>query len=155
MSDLVPIESTEVVDPMTGGMVDVSDPVKAAEFLDAMRQSKQVLDSAIRTVTDVISREFERQGTRTINAGKYELEQKETVGFEWDEEELQKLLDAGLPEARYMEFINQQVTIKPKQTIAKQLETNPEYAKIIDRARTRIVKGTRVDVRVAKGAVEQ
>jgi hypothetical protein len=154
MSDLVPIESTAIIDPQTGEMVDVSDPVKAAEFLDQLRQSKQILDGVIRSVTEIVSHEFERQGTRTINAGRYELELKETASFEWDEQELQKLLDAGLPEERYMEFINQTVSIRPKQNIAKQLETNPAYAVIIDQARTRVVKGVRVDVRHAKGAIE-
>jgi len=152
---LSPVQrESEVIDPFTGGTVDVGDPVIAAEFLDALRGSKLTLDKLVKQVESILADEFERQGTRTVNAGRYELEQKETVTYEWDLTELVKLLDAGLPEERYAEFVNETVVTKPKQNIAKQLETNPTYAAIIDRARTRIVKGTRVDVRVAKGAVE-
>lgn len=155
MSSLEPIESTEIIDPMSGQVVDAADPVKAAELLDAMRQSKLILDQAIRRVTEVLSHEFERQGTRTINAGPWELESKETASFEWDMEELEKLKDAGLPDDRFGEFVNATITYKPKQNIAKQLETNPAYRVIIEEARTRVVKGVRVDVRRAKGAIEQ
>lgn len=155
MTDLVPIESTEVIDPHTGGLIDVSDPATAAAFLDALRQSKHTIDSVISQVTEIVTREFERQGTRTINAGRYELEQKETASYEWDLTILVGLLDAGLPPDRYAEFVNETVIAKPKQSIAKQLETNPAYKEIIEQARRRVVKGTRVDVRVAKGAIEQ
>jgi hypothetical protein len=155
MPDRLPVQSvTEVIDPFTGSLVDVSDPQVAAEFLDALRGSKETITKLVHAVEEMLATEFERQGTRTINAGGWELEQRESVSFEWDEQELQKLLDAGLPEERYMEFINQTVSIRPKQNIAKQLETNPAYAVIIEQARTRIVKGVRVDVRRAKGAIE-
>lgn len=157
MSELVPAEAAEspaVVDPMSGELVDITDLRAAAEFLERLRQSKQMFDAAIRQVSDALAAEFERQGTRTINAGAYDLEQKETAGYEWDEEEAQKLLDAGLPPERYAELAVQTVVTKFDQRVARQLETNPAYREIIERARRRVVKSVRVDVRPSTRVLE-
>src|SRR5437899_9993366 len=103
---------TEVVDPFTGELVDVSDAQVAAEFLDALRGSKDAIDKVIRTVSDLCAPQFAAIGSRTINAGAWELEQVETVEYDWDEEESLKLLDAGLPPERYAELAVQTTTTK-------------------------------------------
>lgn len=148
--------ATEVLDPFTGELVDVSDPQVAAEFLDALRGSKDAIDRVIRTVTDIITSEFQRQGSKTIAAGRWELELSPSVTYQWDEEELQKLLDAGLPEERYQDLVQTTVSVKVRQNVAKQLESsNDEYAAIIEQARTRVEGAPRVNVKRLTAELEQ
>jgi len=48
-----------------------------------------------------------------------------------------KLLDAGLPEARYDALVKQEITHKVNANEAKRIGgTNPQYAEIIERAKT-------------------
>jgi hypothetical protein len=139
MSDLAPIQSvTEVVDPFTGSLVDVSDPMMAAEFLDALRQSKETITKIIHAVEEIQRAEFERQGTKTIHAGRWDLELESQVSYQWDEEVLHELLDAGLPEERYQDLVKTTVSVKVLQG---------------ERARTRVEKPPRVSVKPSKQAV--
>lgn len=155
MPDLEPYQSVvEVVDPFTGSLVDVSDPMRAAEFLDALRQSKDTITKVIKAVEEIQRAEFERQGTKTIHAGRWDLELEDQVTYEWDEQVLQELLDAGLPEERYHDLVQTTVSVKVRQNIAKQLEaTNETYREIVQRARTRVEKAPRVTVKPSKQAV--
>lgn len=157
MSELLPYQSsTEVVDPFTGELVDVSDPKVAAEFLDALRGSKDAIDRIIRGVTEIALAEFERRGTKTINAGRWELKKAEQVSYEWDDEVLQELLDAGLPKERWQELVKETVTTKVSQQTAKELEAaNPAYKAIIERARKRVEKPARLEVKPSKVAVSE
>jgi hypothetical protein len=155
MPELEPYQSvTEVVDPFTGSLVDVSDPMAAAEFLDALRQSKETITKIIHAVEGIQLAEFERQGTKTIHAGRWDLELESQVSYQWDEEVLHELLDAGLPEERYQDLVKTTVSVKVLQGEAKRLEAaNPAYAEIIGRARTRVEKPPRVSVKPSKQAV--
>ena len=52
--------------------------------------------------------------------------------------EVLELRDLGLPEERYGELVVATVTYKVNASVAKQIAgANPEYAKVIDRARSR------------------
>lgn len=155
MPELQPYQSVaEVVDPFTGSLVDVSDPMAAAEFLDALRGSKDTITKIIHAVEEIQRAEFERQGTKTIHAGRWDLTLEPQVAYVWDEQVLQELLDAGLPEERYRDLVKTTVSVKVSQDQAKRIESaNERYADIIERARTRVEKAPRVTAKPSKQAV--
>lgn len=147
---------SEVLDPFTGQLVDVSDPLVAAEFVDALRGSKNAIDKVIREVTAIFMPEFERRGTKTVNAGRWVLSKEEQVEYQWDIEELEKLLDAGLPPDRWKELVKETRSVKVSQSVAKQLEAaNPDYKVIIEQARTKVDKPARLGIEPAKAAIEE
>lgn len=141
----------EVVDPFSGELVNVSDPATAAQFIYALRTSKNVIDKRIKEATAAAEPAFRQAGTKTLRFGAVEMELKEPVDYEWDEEILNELLDAGLPEERHAELVKVTVSKKVSQQVAKQLEaSNDVYAEIIGRARNTIAKPATLDVRPVK-----
>jgi hypothetical protein len=146
-----PLGIVEVIDPFSGQLINVSDPATAAEFVYALRTSKNVIDKLIKQVTTAAEPAFRQAGTKTLRFGAIEMELKEPVSYDWDEEILHELVDAGLPEERYADLVKETVVRKVNQSVAKQLEaSNEKYREIIERARTRVEKPPTLDVRPVK-----
>lgn len=151
-------ETSLVINPTTGEVLDVSNPVVAAEFLDNLRLVKEELNRTIAAVTDVVEREMVRQGTQTLHVGPWTLERSSGDKYAWDEEVLQELRDpecmegVPLPEERYLDLVQTTVSVKVSQTEAKKISAiNPIAATIIERART-VVPG-RPRISVKKGRI--
>jgi hypothetical protein len=80
---------------------------------------------------------------RVIGAKTFELDgRKITVRDQdkigWDVEVLERLLEVGLPAARWDELVEQTVALKVNTRVATQLASaNEQYAEIIGKAQTR------------------
>jgi hypothetical protein len=144
-TDLVVTAPTGLVDPRTGEFLEPT-PANALTLLDAARDMRARLMDLVKDCELVLLEESRRQGTKTLHVdgvGTAEI----TGGSElsWDLETLLELRDLGLPEDRYDELVVATVTYKVDARVAKQLEgANPDYAAVIERARTRVEKPWRV-----------
>jgi signal transduction histidine kinase len=138
----------DLLNPFTGELVPTGDLARVAATLDDLRGIRQKLNDAVAAFTEAVIAESRRQGTRTLQAAGVRLEVSADNTIEWDVEELLKLRDLGLPEARYNELVQQTVTFKVNGSVARQLEgASEEYAKVIDRARVRVPRKQYVSVR--------
>jgi len=138
----------EILNPFTGELIPTADLARVAATLDDLRQVKQKLNDAVAAFTEAVIVESRRQGTRTLTAGGVKLEVSAENTIEWDIEELLKLRDLGLPEARYDELVQQTVSFKVNGSVARQLEgASEEYKVVIERARVRVPKRQYVSVK--------
>jgi hypothetical protein len=129
----------ELLNPFTGELVPSGDIARVAATLDDLREVRQRLNDAVALFTEAVIVESRRVGTRTLTAGGVKLELSADSTIEWDVEELLKLRDLGLPEARYDELVQQTVSFKVNGSVARQLEgASEEYAAVINRARIRV-----------------
>jgi hypothetical protein len=133
---------TEVVFPVTGEIVSLSDPAACArtiadvvDLIENLKDLKSVLDTGILD-------EYVRVGTKTLHLeGGFTATITTPSEIVWDHDVLLELLDAGLPKERYDRLVKEEVRRKVDQSVVKQLEgANPQYKAIIDRARNRIPK---------------
>ncbi len=145
----VAVQEAEVtiLDPSTGELVPASDVPGVAAALANLREYAGRVREAIRAAEDVMIAESERQGTKTMRFGRTAVEVYGGSELQWDVEVLGELEEAGLPEERMNELVKTTFEHKVDSRIAKQLEaSNPVYAEIIERARTRIPKPRRAKV---------
>lgn len=136
----VPEEERELLQPFTGELVRVSDLDKIGVTLRDLREFQQQIKDAIAAFSEPLLFEARRRGTRTLHLRDLTLEVSADYKTEWDVEVLGGLLEAGLPEERYNELVRPEVTYKVDGRVARQLESNPDYAKIIEDARIKIPK---------------
>lgn len=145
----------EVCDPFTGEAVDLSDLAFAADYLDTLRRWKIALDQATRDTQDAILDQMSVLGQGTVRVGRAQLRRVPKVDYEYDHEELLKLLDMGLPEQRFQEVVRDVVDRKVSRTALKQVAaSNPEYAKVIERATTKIDRPASVEVQFSEREME-
>lgn len=148
MTDLAKIESTELVDPQTGELVNAADLQQAGVYLDVLRRRKRELDDMIQVVESVALAEMAARGQGTVRVGRVQLSRKGGRKYEYDFEELHKLLDEGLPEDRYAELVKPTVTYKVDRNALKQIAAaNPVYDQIISQATTEVEGRTWIEVR--------
>ena len=143
-------ESTDLVLPGTGELVDLSDTPACVAALDALRNYESLIREAKATLTRALIEEATRQGVRSIelpNGDRAEV----SPAFEivWDAELLeQRLRDAGMPEERISQIIEQTVTLKVKTGEAKKAAAaNPDYAEAVQEARLEQPKPQYVTIR--------
>lgn len=138
----------ELLNPFTGELVSTGDLARVAATLDDLREIRQKLNDAVAVFTEAVIAESRRVGSKTLTAGAVKLELSADSTIEWDVEELLKLRDLGLPEARYDELVQQTVSFKVNGSVARQLEgASEEYASIIQRARVRVPRRQYVSTR--------
>lgn len=134
--------------PGTGEVVDLNDAKAVAWALNDLRNLRGLLDEARRVLEDALVQESARVGTKTLRFGEVEAVITGGDKIEWDADELAKLLDAGLPQERFLDLISTEISYKVDAGVAKQLAAaNPEYATIIERAKQRVPAPTYVRVK--------
>ena len=136
--EIVVQQPTEIMVPGTGEVVNLDDPSSCAYALHALRDFKQQIDNARYFVEQALVRHAQDSGTKTLHVGDLTATVSGGKAVRWDVEELQKLMDAGLPETRFNELVKTEVSYKINAAVAKSIEAagNPEYAEIIGRARS-------------------
>lgn len=138
----------DLLNPFTGELVPSTDIARVAATLDDLREIRQKLNDAVAVFTEAVIAESRRVGSKTLTAGAVKLELSADSTIEWDVEELLKLRDLGLPEARYDELVQQTVSFKVNGSVARQLEgASEEYAAVINNARVRLPKKQYVTVK--------
>jgi hypothetical protein len=145
MTEVVPIR--EIVDVRTGELLPAT-PENASRALQAIREMEGLLRDAKALATAVLVDEARRQGTKTLRVGGRTVTVKESREIVWDMEQLEKLRDLGLPESRWAELVTEVLSYKVSAQVAKELSgANPEYAEIIERARTDYVRTSYASVK--------
>jgi len=137
----------EVVIPLTGELISLSDPVEVADALERLRAATDQLHDVRRVLEEALRFESERQGTKTLYLGdvKTVVSGGERVDFGDLQELADELREAGLPEERVGEVVVQ--TYKVNQRVAKQVAAaNPRYADVIERHRQVVPAPWRVAV---------
>jgi hypothetical protein len=142
-------ETPTIVVPVTGQLVDLTRPVEVAGALHDVREAKRLLDELRALLEGVLRLEAQHQGTKTLHLGPLDAVISGGTRNDYDADVLQQLLrDAGLPEERLSEAVQQIVTYKVDQRVLKQLAAaNPAYAAAIDQARTTVETPWRVTVK--------
>lgn len=138
--------STEIAIPVTGELVSLEDAAACGRALGDIRRLEQHLRDLKTLLTDSVVAECQRQGTKTLRLDDMTLTMSGGETVQWDIEVLEQLLDAGLPQERFDALVKTEVTYKVSAAEAKRLAVNPEYADIIEKARTVLHAPFRVSV---------
>lgn len=131
--------STDLVLPGTGELVDLSDTPACVAALDALRNYESLIREAKATLTRAVIEEATRQGVRSLelpNGDRAEISAASEIV--WDAELLEeRLREAGMPEERISQIVEQTVTLKVKTAEAKKAAAaNPDYASAVEDARS-------------------
>lgn len=137
-----PETSMELVIPYSGEVVSRDDPAACARVWVEIKAIEDQLKELRKLLGDAILDESARVGTKTLRFDGFKATVSEPMETQWDLEILSGLMEAGLPPDRYEQLVKADVTYKVDGSIVRQLEgSNPAYAEIIDRARTKFPKG--------------
>lgn len=145
--------SEELAIPGTGELVDLSDTPACVAALDALRNYESLIREAKATLTRAVIEEATRQGVRSIelpDGSRAEISPASEII--WDAEGMEEgLREAGMPEERISQIIEQTVTLKVKTAEAKKAAAaNPEYARVVGEARSEQPKTQYVSIRKSR-----
>jgi hypothetical protein len=141
MSEIAAVEPDEVVIPFTGELVRRDDPKACATALDDIRKMETALKELKGWLTRAVVAESARQGKKTLALDDLTVVVQGGYGLEWDVSELLRLLDLGLPEERFNALVTEEITYRVSAAEAKRIAAaNPEYAAVIERARSEVPK---------------
>lgn len=134
-------ENVTTVVPYSGEIVSLDDPPACLKLLTEVRELEAQLRDLKDDLTEALKLEFSRQGTKTLELSGI----KATLGADseivWDPGILEELRDLGLPEARMNQLVTAEVRYTVNGSVAKQVAAaNPEYADVIERAKSRAPK---------------
>lgn len=141
---------TEVAIPGTGELVDLKDGISCAQALDALRDHESQVSEAKRILQRAIAEYAQAQGALS-----FELPDGRTAHITVSPEITydapaieQALREAGMPEERISEIVEETVTHRIKAVEAKRAaRANPEYAKIIADHKTERPRNPSVTIR--------
>jgi len=148
VSEVAQRESETFVVPLTQEVIDLGKTPEVARALISIRQAFGVLSEARHILESMLIEEARRHGAKSFDIEDMHVELRDGSKLVWDIETLEELRDAGLPEERWDDLVQARVEYHVSARVAAQLERsgNEEYAKIIDRARSREEGPTRVSV---------
>ena len=137
----------QLLDVRTGEVLPAT-PTNAVNVLVAAREMRVKMSVLIKDCEAVLLEESRRQGSKTLHLDGATATVTGGSDLEWDVDVLAELRAAGLPEARWDELYVATVTYRVDARVALQLEkANPVYGAIIERARSRVEKAWRVNVK--------
>ncbi len=138
----------ELLNPISGELVPTRDTAAVAHTLLDLRDYKAAVQDAISAFSEAVIQESRRQGTKTLNVGDVTLKVSADSEVVWDHEFLMDALRAaGLPEERIDELVTMTVTYTVNGSVARQLAgASPEYAEVIEAAKSRVPKKVYVSV---------
>src|SRR5580765_1053490 len=94
--------------PLTGVVVDLTEPHEVAEALHDLREVKRQLEDVRALLEAALRLEAQHQGTKTLHLGQLDAVISGGTRNDYDAELLQQLLrDAGLPEHRLAEAVEE------------------------------------------------
>lgn len=135
----------ELVVPTTGELLDLGDPAACLKVLSEIRDLETRLKEAKAALTEALSHEFSRQGTKTLEIDGMKAELRGGSEIVWDIETLEQLRALGLPGERMDALVTTEVTYKVNSSVAKQLSAaNEDYAAVIESAKSVIPRASYV-----------
>ncbi len=137
----------QLVDIRTGELVPAT-AENAAELIVAVREWRSRALDLVKDCEAVLLDASRREGTKTLHLEGATATITGGKELTWDLDALSALCVLGLPEARFNELVVATVTYRVDARVAKQLEAaNPEYARVIQSARSYAEKPWRVSIR--------
>lgn len=148
MTDLAVIHDVELVNVQTGERLPAT-VANAAVVLHAARAMKRRLDDVIADTTAFLLRESQTRGTRTLEAGREKIVLTGGATVEYDPVDLMDALrEAGCPEARIMEAVEETVSYKVNRSVLRQLvAANGDYRAAVELAERTVEKPVRAAVK--------
>ena len=138
----------QLVVPVTGELLDLSDADKCVSVLTEIRDLENQLREAKATLTEALAAEFARRGTKTFESNGMKASLSGGSEVIWDIEVLDELRDLGLPEDRMDALVTTEVTHRVNSNVAKQIASaNPAYAEVVERAKSTIPKASYVTIK--------
>lgn len=138
----------EIINPITGELIDIRETAKVADVVEQLRDVQNSARDAIGAITRALIEESQRVGTKTFAAGKVAIVLSADSEIQWDVTELIKLRDAGLPEERYADLVEEVVSYKVNGAVARSIASaNDAYAEIIEKARVKVPKKQYVSIK--------
>lgn len=140
--------SDEIVVPLTGELVSLSDTRQVIDVLEQVRDMKRRLDEVRAVLEEAVRLESERQGSKTLHVDGMKAVVSGGSKIEYDAEALaDELRDLGLPEDRVSALVVPTITYKVDGRVARSVATsNPRYAEAIERHRSVVPHYWRVTV---------
>lgn len=144
--------STDLVIPNTGEVVSLEDPEQCARALRDISDLEYKIREMKGVLRGVVVEESIKQGSKTIHfSGGMTAKITTANDISWDYDILLELVDAGLPEERFNLLVLTEVTYKVSGAIARELSgANPQYAEILERAKTSVPRTPSVSVSSTK-----
>lgn len=137
MTDLERAISREVANPITGELIDVTDPASCAIAIAELRVLEDRIKEVRRVLGATLVDESRRLGTKTLHLPGAEVTLTESRSIVWDLEVLAELRDLGLPEERWNELVRTTVEERVNANVAKSIAGgNDEYRRVVEAART-------------------
>lgn len=131
----------QVLDPRTGELLSLEDVPKVADLVTYLRELKSQANELLNIVTEGVAEVCAQQGTKTLAKGGAKLELASRSETVWDVDELHQLTTLGLPLERFDDLVEATVEYKVDGRVARQIaSSNPEYAKVIENAKSTVEK---------------
>lgn len=142
--------SQELAIPGTGEIVDLRDTPACVSALGAIRDYETLIREAKSMLTQAIVDEATKQGIRSIplpNGDRAEVSPASEIVY--DALVLEEgLREAGMPEERIREIVEETVSYKVKAGEAKKAASaNTEYARVVEEARSEQPKSQYITIR--------
>jgi hypothetical protein len=131
-----------VLNPLTGELIPLDDLRKVADAIEEMRAAVARINYLKDLLTDALAEHSRKIGTKTFSVGGRTVVMSADKELVWDIDYLdQALTEAGLPLDRLRSLITTTVSYKVNAAVANQIAAaNPEYAEIIERAKSYVPK---------------
>jgi hypothetical protein len=137
VSELERTRPAEVPNVITGELISLDDIPGLARYLRDIRAHEADLRTIKRMLEAEIIEHARRIGTKTLRMAGVEATIRGGPKIVWDTEKLERLLEAGLPKERFAELVTIEYVAKVNTQVARSISSsNPEYARIIEEARS-------------------
>lgn len=144
------VEHAQMIVPLTGEVVDLSQPDQCIRMLAEIRQLEAKLREAKSELTFHLEQEFQRQGLKTLEFKGVKAELRGGSEVAWDIEVLEQLRELGLPDERFNDLVKVEISYKVSAAEAKRIAAaNEEYAAVIAKAQQRYNKPTYISIKTA------
>ena len=131
-------QSTELVVPGIGQLVNLEDPREVALAIDAIRDLEYQLREAKTDLTRAIVYHSQKEGSKTLHYDGVEVQLRGGSVTEYDETAIYtELIEAGMSEERAAQIVKHTVTLKVDAREADRAgKANTVYMEIIERNKT-------------------
>ena len=131
-------EQPQLPIPLTGELVDLTNPSSVANALENVRDLKRILDNARAFLEDVLRLEARKQGTKTLHLDGLTATISGGEKISWDALELrEQLRQAGMPDETIAEIVVEEVSYKVDGYRAKRAAgANLDYRDAIEACQT-------------------
>lgn len=142
---------SELIFPVTGQIVSRDNPEECLRVLMEIRTLEDRLRELKRDLKEAVVGYSRDVGNKTISFNEITASVIIPSATSWDIEVLEELIAAGLPEDRYQDLVQPEISYKVNGSVARSIAaSNEKYGEIIDRAKTVIYREPNVTIKENK-----